>query len=213
MSGSGRDGLLVCASTNGRRSSMRVVVVRNPPAETDSASDDLTTHLRKARGMPKDLLTIRRTMPMNQTQRDIREVPFCVLRSHMLCFCPAGVAMSSFTTILNLLQKSSPLAPRGRRTVSSVSPRMIGLVANLTSREVAVEGRAKTGAIGTIGGCRGCGVLGTPPPWLTMPSPNWDISGDESVRPSGVATGLGRARFRAATGAAYPGRGAARGMG
>ena len=148
-------------------------------------------------------------MPINQTQRDIREVPFCVLRSHMLCFCPAGVAISSFTTMLNLRQKSSPLAPRGRRTVSSDSPRMIGLVSNLTSREVAVEGRAKTGAIGTIGGCRGCGVLGTPPPRLAIPSPNWDIWG-EGIRPSGVATGLGR--LNAETGAAYPGRGAARGM-
>lgn len=81
----------------------------------------------------------------------------------------------------------------------------MGVAANLTSREVAVDGRAKTGAMGTMGGWRGCGVLGMPPP-------NSDISGEAGMRPSGVAAGLGRERLSAATGAAYPGWGAAKGI-
>ena len=61
--------------------------------------------------------------------------------------------MSSFATMLNRRQKSSPLWPRRGITVSSVSPRMIGVcAANLTSREVAVVGRAKMGAMGVMGG-------------------------------------------------------------
>lgn len=153
-------------------------------------------------------------MPTTQTQRDIRVVPFWVFLSHMLrrvdvsvdwsfdrgrtylCFWPAGVAMSSFTTMLNLRQKSSPRLPRRGSTVSSESPRMMGVDdANLTSREVAVDGRAKTGAIGTMGGCNGWGVLGIPPP-----CENSDISGEAGIRPSGVAVGFGR--MRAETGAA-----------
>jgi len=49
----------------------------------------------------------RRPMPMTQTQRDRRVVPFCVFRSQALWLC--GFVFSSFATILNRRQKSSPL--------------------------------------------------------------------------------------------------------
>lgn len=79
------------------------------------------------------------------------------------------------------------------------------------------EGRIKAGVMGVIGGCSGCGVLGIPPVemgevmrgedcWVTrvrgLGYVTWDISGEAGCRPSGEATGLGRERLRAATGAA-----------
>lgn len=70
-----------------------------------------------------------------------------------------GNALSVFTTILNRLQKSSPRSPRFGNTISSVLPLKIGVDdANLTSLAV---GRTNAGWIGVMGGCNGCGELGT----------------------------------------------------
>ena len=102
-------------------------------------------------------------MPIIQTQRDNRVVPFWVFFNQALCLSRPGFWLSSLTTILKRLQKSSPLSPRRGRRVSSFSPRRMGCVtANLTSRSCGnLEGRAKTGVMGVMVGGSGCGVLGT----------------------------------------------------
>jgi len=70
-----------------------------------------------------------------------------------------GLSVSTLATMLNLLQNWSPCSPRFGNNVSSFSPRMIGSSgANLM--DDVFFGRAKTGAIGVIGGCSGCGVFG-----------------------------------------------------
>ena len=99
---------------------------------------------------------------------------------------------------------------------------MVGL--NLTSRCVlaALAGRMNAGAMGVMDGSSSCGVCGKcgdMGDWRSTSVSGfgkaWDISGvvGERTRLWGVATASGRERLRAATGAAYPGLGAARGMG
>jgi len=64
---------------------------------------------------------------MTQTQRERRFEPERVLRSHELSFSAYGFLLSSFATILNLLQKSSPFSPLEGNSVSSELPLIIGL--------------------------------------------------------------------------------------
>lgn len=94
-----------------------------------------------------------------------------------------GLSFSTLATILNLLQNWSPFSPRFGNNVSSFSPRMIGCSgANLTAD--VFLGRAKTGAMGVIGGCSGCGVLGT----VIAGDPRSKIS---PCPPAGIAMGEG----------------------
>lgn len=125
--------------------------------------------------------------------------------------------------MLKRRQKSSPLSPRFGRRVSSELPRMIGLVAKVTSRgeDDCLGGRAKAGVMGVIGGWSGWGVLGTEGAMkaacgLRGPNEEETVIGLVLTwyiwscwRPCGVAVGSGRVRLSAATGAAYPGLGAA----
>ena len=58
--------------------------MRDIPTETNSSSDDLNVALTRAFHPNTQVRTISKVMPMIQTQRDMRVVPFCVLRSHIL---------------------------------------------------------------------------------------------------------------------------------
>jgi hypothetical protein len=101
-------------------------------------------------------------MAAAQTQRESWEEPFRVFFNHELSFCVEGVLSSTFTTMLNRLQKSSPFSPRPGNNVSSVLLRIMGLDAprdpieseNLTAT---LAGRAKMGQIGVTGFWSGCG--------------------------------------------------------
>jgi len=103
-----------------------------------------------------------------------------------------GLLFSTFATMLNLLQNWSPRSPRLGNNVSSFSPRMIGCSgANLTAE--VFTGRAKTGAMGVIGGCSGCGVCGT----VIAGDPRSNVS--PGWRPTGVPVRDGWLRVRAET--------------
>jgi hypothetical protein len=107
-------------------------------------------------GKIKKMRTTKNIIPTNQTQRDNFDDPFCVFINQELVF------FSSFATMLNLLQKSSPLWPRLGTKLSSEPPRMIVSPVYFISLGAGdLAGRAKTGVIGVIGGWRGCGALGT----------------------------------------------------
>ena len=58
--------------------------MRNIPTETNSSSDDLYVKLTKVFHPNTQVRTMSKVMPTIQTQRDMRVVPFCVLRSHIL---------------------------------------------------------------------------------------------------------------------------------
>jgi hypothetical protein len=108
-------------------------------------------------------MQIARNIPITQIQRDMRFVPFCVFCSHVLSF---PLIFSSFATILNRLQKSSPLSPRLGNKWSSELLRIIivGVFTNFTLSEPGagdLEGRRKAGVMGVMGASSGCGVLGT----------------------------------------------------
>ena len=148
-------------------------------------------------------------------------------QSH-LCFCEEGFWLSSRTTILNRLQKSSPCSPRRGRSFSSELPRMIGSGPHLTSwGSAGFNGLAKTGRMGVMVGGRGWGVLGTEigatgggrcraTAGGIGAAPCWPgCMGAEGI-PGGeraVSDGDSWAMFSAAIGATYPGFGAIRGTG
>ena len=124
--------------------------------------------------------------------------------------------LSSFATILNRLQNSSPwFWPRRGKNASSFSPLRMGVLGqNFTSRCVlaALAGRMNAGAMGVMGSWSSCGVCGkcgdTGDAWRSTSVSGFgnacDISGvvGERTRLSGVATASGRERLSAATGAA-----------
>lgn len=127
------------------------VLVAGVDAETDGATDDLRACQALKVRCRWRLLTIKSVMPTTQTQRTWREIPELVFLSQALSWAVRGrlfalyrrsylclplVAFSSFATILNRLQKSSPwFCPRRGKKVSSFSLRRMGVVGlNLTSR-------------------------------------------------------------------------------
>lgn len=63
---------------------MAGALVRGPPAQTDSARDDLRTRLECDEDRQKRVRTTSKIIPTIHTDRDMRVLPFCVLRSHML---------------------------------------------------------------------------------------------------------------------------------
>jgi len=76
--------------------------------------------------MPPAIQTTR-IAPIIHTQRDIQVVPLCVFLNQELS---RSLLVSSLATMLNRLQKLSPLSPRLGIKWSSDSLRMIGSVAN-----------------------------------------------------------------------------------
>lgn len=126
--------------------------------------------------------------------------------------------LSSLATMLNLRQKSSPFSPREGRSVSSEFPLIMGFrgvaTPSLNAMLVGVglfdAGRMNAGVIGVTGGSSGWGVDGAgeagarPGPAKGGSKGFWILIGGgiPPCLPPGAAAASGRARFRAAIGAA-----------